>query len=231
MIEKINSIQHTQKFFKFLKPLIIILISAIGQYNSLVLCQSEPIELWSGIDADVPVMYELSIRATKEIRSNLTEQFIKTDINDIGLSYRVLPWWRVSSYYRWKIREKANIGGFYFATNISHSIDNFDLKYRLRYDTKGLDKDAENDQLRQKLSISYNFTKKFSISIEADLFYNFNIQKFNTIRYILIADITTMKRQGIELYLMRENEFNIDNPQSKFVLGISYQIKTMKLFP
>ncbi len=214
------------KYFKFITTII---ISSFFQNNIYIWGQNEPIELWSGIDLDFPVVYGVSIRATKEIRSNLSEKLIKSDINDIGISYRIFPWWRVSSYYRWKIREKSNINGLYFSSNFTQSSNRFDFKYRIRYDSKGFDLDKDNQQIRQKLCITYNLSKKISFSIEADLFYNINIQRFNNIRYIFTTDIATMKRQSIELYFMHENEFNIEKPESKFVFGISYQIKTLKL--
>ncbi len=231
MTGKIKSHFNTQHLLLIYKLFLICFFSATFLNNAVLLGQNVPLELWSGVEADVQLPYDLSIRAGKELRSNLTEKYIRTDINDIGLSYRILSWWRISSYYRWKIREKANISGLYYSTNFSYSIESFDFKYRLRYDSKGLDKEQENDYIRNRVTISYNTSKILTFSVESDIFLNLNHKRFNAIRYKFNTDISTTKRQTLNLYLMKENEFNIDNPQSKLVFGISYQLKTIRFTP
>lgn len=79
---------------------------------------------------------------------------------------------------------------------------------------------------RNRLKIAYDIPKsKFSPAVSVESFYQLNNPDgnvFEGLRYTVSGAYKINKKQSVELFGLYDNEFNVNNPENKYVIGVSY---------
>lgn len=79
---------------------------------------------------------------------------------------------------------------------------------------------------RNRLKIAYDIPKcKFTPSVSAESFYQLNNPDgnvFENMRYTLACTYKINKKKSVEFFLLYDNEINVNNPEDKYVAGVSY---------
>ncbi|MDV7186362.1 DUF2490 domain-containing protein [Lutibacter sp. TH_r2] len=135
------------------------------------------------------------------------------------------------------IKKNDNVGNiqgyedhfrFHADASYKHKINNFKLKYRLRYQNKnelGVD-DYDNQHFRFKTSVEYNFKNwKLDPEISGEI-YN-HLEKgeengFDKYRLTIGTEYKIKNAGAIGLFYRLEKELNQTNPETTNIIGLKY---------
>jgi hypothetical protein len=90
-----------------------------------------------------------------------------------------------------------------------------------------------SDYVRGKITLSYTFNKypfyRFEPYVACESYYHLDNNdkygaQFDRLRYFLGIFYNFNKKHALELYYLFENNFNINNSATNFVIGIGYEI-------
>jgi hypothetical protein len=195
---------------------------------------------WSTIGVEYKLNKKWSFGLEEQFR--LKENFSETDefFTQLTADYELFHNFKLGAGMRY-IRENDNVGKiqgyenyfrFQFDANYKHKINNFNIGYRLRYQNKnelGVSSDEGdyvNQNLRLKTSVEYNFKKwSFDPKFSAEIFNRFQEGKdngFNKYRLTLGTDYKIKNVGKVGLYYRFEKELNVDFPDTKNILGLSF---------
>lgn len=138
------------------------------------------------------------------------------------------------------VKENDNVGKiqgyethFRWNTDLTykHSIERFDLKYRLRYQNKDelnvteLEGDTATQTARLKVGMDYNIRNwKFDPNLSAEIFNRLsNNEGFNRIRLTLGTSYAFKKAGELGAFYRYEKQLMAENPKTTNIIGIKYQ--------
>lgn len=79
---------------------------------------------------------------------------------------------------------------------------------------------------RNRLKIAYDIPNcKFTPAVSVESFYQLNNPEknvFENMRYTLACTYKISKKKSIEFFMLYDNEINVNNPEDKYVAGVSY---------
>lgn len=202
------------------------------------------LESWNSIN----LKYKLNKKWSFDVETQLR---LKDDISEIGeylgelnTQYSVSKKIKLGGGIRYtsKNDNTGNIQGyenyfrFHVDANYKHKINDFSLKYRLRYQNKnelGVD-DYDNQHIRFKTSLGYNFKNwKLDPKFSAEIFNH--LEKgakngFDKYRLTLGTEYKIKKAGTIGLFCRIEKELNETIPEITKIIGLkySYTLKNKK---
>lgn len=198
---------------------------------------------WNTIGVEYKLNKKWSFGLEEQFR--LKENFSETDefFTELSADYELFHNFKLGAAMRY-IRENDNVGKvqgyenhfrFQVDANYKHEINDFTIGYRLRYQNKNElgvsydEGDYVNQNVRFKTAVDYNIKNwcldpKFS----AEIFNQFQEGEengFNKYRFTFGTDYKIKDIGEIGVYYRFEKELNVDVPDTKNILGLSFIYK------
>lgn len=201
---------------------------------------TEDLESWTAIN----LKYKLNKKWTFNLEGQLR---LKEDVSEVseyfsefGVSYSIFKGFKLGTGFRY-IRENDNVGkvqGYenHFRFNIDasykHKINDFSLKYRLRYQNKNeleisaSEGDYAKQNLRFKTALEYNINKwKLDPKVSVEIFNRFEKgeeNRFSKYRLTIGTEYDIKKMGTIGLFYRLEKELNETLPETTNIIGFKY---------
>ncbi len=197
---------------------------------------TDDLEGWTAFN----LKYKLNKKWSFDIEGQLR---LKEDISEIdkyfgefNAAYSISKGFKLGGGVRY-IKENDNVGNvqgyedhfrFHLDASYKHKINDFSLKYRLRYQNKnelGVD-DYDNQHFRFKTSVEYNFKNwKLDPEISAEI-YN-HLEKgeengFDKYRLTFGTEYNLKELGAIGIFYRVEKELNVSIPETTNIIGLKY---------
>ena len=226
--------------------------SLIHLYFKILLCflfvnvgfsqsnENSDLEGWSSITLKYKHNKKLSFELEEQLRLDENISETKKYFTQLSTSYSVFKNFDIGVGARF-IRENDNEGKiqgyenhfrFHIDASYKQKIDQFTLKYRLRYQNKnemGISSeegDVANQNLRFKTSLGYNIKKwKLDPKFAAEIFNHFEKDEeseFNKYRLTLSTDYEFKKLGTLGLFYRIEKELNQTFNEKTNIIGLKY---------
>lgn len=235
---KINKTKN-QLFFKLLVLNVIL-------FTNLNYAQTEGDTDWASWNT-IGVEYKLNKKWSfgLEEQFRLKENFSETDefFTELSADYELFNNFKLGAGIRY-IRENDNVGKvqgyenhfrFQLDASYKHDINDFTIGYRLRYQNKNElgvsydEGDYVNQNVRFKTSVDYNIKNwRLDPKFSAEIFNQFQEGEendFNKYRLTFGTDYKIKNIGEVGVYYRFEKELNVDVPDTKNILGLSFIYK------
>jgi hypothetical protein len=201
-----------------------------------VLAQVNDTQLWMSVQLEKKLTPDLRIEFTEEVRLNENITEVGTVYSDLGISYRFWKRFRLGASYRFSLNRRLDDTyerrhSWYADASYREKLKPIILILRLRYQSRyakfftsekaGLPK----NHLRTKLTIKYDLKKKFEPYIFAETYFRTGVpasQSFDQLRLCAGIEYTFNRMHMIDLHYLFCREYNVKNPETDYVIGISY---------
>ena len=196
---------------------------------------------WSTVALEYKFNKKLSFSLEEQVRLKENISQIDEYFTEISTEYDLTKNFSIGAGARY-IKENDNVGNiqgyedhfrFQLDAAYKHKIDQFSLKYRLRYQNKNelgvgtSDGDYANQHIRFKTSVGYNIKGwKLDPEFSAELFNHFEKNEtngFDKYRLSIGTDYDLKKYGKLNLYYQFEKELNTSNPSILNVIGLKYK--------
>lgn len=199
------------------------------------------IGVWLNIGVNYKFNKHWNIALTPSLRTFDNASKIKSTLVDLEVDYRINKNFKLGAGGRYDYARKND---FTFTNDIRYSLDieyktnfseKFEFKYRMRYQHKYINlftfnpEVEENSNFRNRLKMSYNFTKH-SLYFSAELFRKYEYYqkpKFNNLR-ISLGDEFKIFKSEIDIAIAYERQLNNPYPLNFFFLNLGYCFKLKK---
>ncbi len=206
---------------------ILILISfSLNLYS-----QEKPVgdEIWQEYGLSWEFIKDFDVSLNYEKRRETSGKLRKTDLLDLGLSYRLNKRFSFKAGIRNRSKEDRNDIEWIIASYFKCKYERAEFAARIRFHRKYEKDDTPNNYIRLKLSSAYNFSKNLSVQVQSELFYlsfSGGTDKFDKLRSGIEFDYEIIKGLSFSGYWLYEDEFNVKKPQDTriFGFGIKYKI-------
>ena len=205
--------------------------------------QSEDVkdlESWTSISLKYKLNKKWSFELEEQLRLDENISEIGEYFTQLNAEYSISKNFDIGGGLRY-IREndnKGNIQGYenHFRFNLDasykHKINNFSIKYRLRYQNKNElgvstdDGDYANQNMRFKTSVGYDIKNwKLDPKFSAEIFNHFEEGEdngFSKYRLTLGTDYKIKHFGKIGLFYRMEKELNVELPETTNIIGLKY---------
>ena len=213
-------------------------------FSALLLCgtlkaQINDAGLWTSFSLEAKLAKKISVNLSEELRFKENISEIGTAFTEAGLSYKLNKHFQVSANYRFTQKRRTDNNyntkqRVYIDVKYDKKIKPIKVTFRSRLQDEfpqrghSADAGATNFYIRNKLNIEWDLDKPFAPYLSAELFSPLNYPReyfFDNIRSSAGIEYTPAKNHKIDLYYMIQNELNVSNPETDFILGIGYSFK------
>ena len=197
------------------------------------LAQVNDAGLWASINVEKKLTSKFALTLTEEARMNENISELGTAFSEIGATYKIKKYISIGVSYRFI--QHRRVDDFYSFRHrymidlvLKKKIKKFAFTLRERFQTQYADlNSSENGKvpdyyLRNKLTVKYDFDKKYTPFIAAELFYQLSNQKGNEIdntRYSAGFEYKFNKKVSVDLFYLINREINVNDPWTDYVVG------------
>lgn len=204
-----------------------------------VFSQQSDFQFWPQIQIGYELSDKFKLSLEEEVRLRENASQIKKELTDLGLTYKVSKFLRLSLNYRLELTydnpdERSWRNGIYGDITLRKEIQRFRLDYRIRFQSPKVEAISEistqNQWLknRHKISLEYNVKGiRLTPEIEAELFLPFKRQEslaFDEYRLWAKLSYGLNKKNEIGIKYGIQQEINASDPLRAYILGISYSL-------
>lgn len=220
-------------FIKLSTGIILLFIATLNNINA----QESDFQVWPQLEIGYSLGSRIKASLEEEIRLRENASFMKKELTDVGLSYKINKVLRISLKYRFELTwknpdEKFWRNGFYFDISLRKKMQRFQLDYRLRFQSPKVETFSElsagRDLIinRHKAGLSYNIKGiPLTPAIEAEIFVPFTRQEplyINEYRLWAGLDYAFNKRNSIGVKYGIQREINVSDPLTAYVIALKY---------
>ena len=222
-------------YSKIVTFVLFILITSTGFSQTV-----KDFETWSaiGIEYKLTKKWDFGLEEQLRLKNNSSE--VDEYFTQLNINYEAFDNFEFGGGLRYiKVNDnQGNTQGyenhfrFHLDASYKHKINNFSLKYRLRYQNKNelgvsnSNGDYANQHIRFKTSIGYNIKRwKLDPTFSAEIYNHFEEGKENGFdKYRLTVGTTyKMKKTGkFKLFYRVEKKINVVYPKTIDIIGFSY---------
>ena len=217
-----------------LKIFILFLFLIFGLSNSYT--QTNDAAMWFSINVEKKITPLLSAKFSEEIRLNENISELDNYLNDMGVEYELINNVKISANYRFSLKKKLdnsykNLHRYYFDLSIREKFKPFIILFRTRFQSQysemfssSTGKIPENYS-RNKLTVKFDFDKKYSPYIYSELFYSLNNNEGNIIdnmRYCAGVEYKFNRKSALNFFYLIQNEMNVNDPLTEFIVGLKF---------
>lgn len=223
-----------------LRLILLILISLI---SIIARAQTPALGVWAGVGVEKKFGKSFSVEANGQVRFTDNFTITRAYLGEVGLGYRLSKHWKLGAFYRYTGRRKYDkeegkyyyrpYHRFYGELSFDHKIwGGLKGDYRLRYqnqfkdDVEGLV--ADNSYVRTKFELSYDFKKRVTPFVSADIFYLIaqspDASGIDQIRTKVGVDISLTKRQSLSVSVFTDVPVNAGSVTDVFG-NVGYRLK------
>ncbi|MDD5571339.1 MAG: DUF2490 domain-containing protein [Bacteroidales bacterium] len=219
------------------KYLLILLFPAFISGKSTA--QSNDAQLWTSLTVEKKLSQTISVNFSEELRlcNNISE--IDQFFSDAGIDYKISKPWHISANYRFTNKMQINNTfskrhRYYFDLSYRNKINNLSFNIRTRFQSQYADvSSSETGKIpeyysRNKLTLKLDLNKKYTPYISAEMFFQLNNPEGNNIdnmRYTAGIEYEFNKKSSLDIFYMIQQEYNVTNPETDFVIGVGYGFK------
>ncbi len=227
------------------KKIILVLFCQISFAQLFFAQQSQDAGMWNTVTIQHTFTKKTSLVIDQEFRLRENYQRINLFYTNIGVDYKLNKNFKISPSYRF-IQKKLLDNGYSFRHRLMLDITikkkffkKLTLSERARYQIEVADyhtsekgKLAEQF-LRFKTDIKYDITEKISPYVSCEFRLQLRDPKgqgplydgaFHRIRNVLGVEYKQSDKHSFNLYYLYQTEFNINTPESIYILGLGYTL-------
>jgi hypothetical protein len=215
------------RFPLFLVCFLVVGISTFGQVNDA--------QMWLSLSGQKRITRNITAVVNPEFRFGENIGELNRFSTDIGIDYKINKHFKGGLYYRfisnrlldntYEIRNR-----FYVDLSAKIKPGKFILNYRARYQNQyqdgggGVDWSLPKSYLRNKISVKYDMSKRWSPSVSYELWTNINDKINDNYRIGVSLDYELDKRTNINASYLYNKEINLNNPWTLYVamIGLDY---------
>jgi len=207
-------------------------------YSLLIFPQVNDAALWLSINAEKKINPLLSVNLSQEFRINENITELGTFFTDAGITYKINKYIRFSANYRFTNKRRFDDSyskrhRYYFDITVREKTKSFVFQFRTRFQSQYADIYSSADgkipsyYSRNKFTTKIDLDKKITPYISVELFSPLNkhkIFKIDNARYCGGFEYEINRMHSFDLFYMLQREYNVNNPQTDYILGIEYNI-------
>ncbi len=192
--------------------------------------------LWTSVNLEKKITADFSLNLSEELRFNENISELGTAFTEFGGDYKLIK--NLTAGISYRFIQKRRVDDFYstrhrliFNLSYRHKIKKLSITLRERFQTQYADIYSSEDgkipehTLRSKLTLKYDFDKKYFPFIYTELFYQLNNPEGNelvNVRYAAGFEYEFNKRSSLDLFYLINKEINVNNPWTDYVIGVAY---------
>lgn len=209
------------------------LLLALDSYS-----QVQDANLWMNVSIEKKIIPSLSVTLNQEFRLNENITELGTFFTDIGLTYKINKYLRISASYRFTNKRRLDDSyskrhRYYFDLTVRKKFSPLILSFRTRFQSQYTDVFSSVEgktpeyYSRNKLTLKVDAGKNIQPYIYAELFsplkrpYDIFIDHS---RYCLGVEYAINRMHSIDVFYMFQKEYNVRNPETDHIIGIGYYI-------
>jgi long-subunit fatty acid transport protein len=197
---------------------------------------------WNTISIEKKFGERVGVGLDEEIRlyDNATRLYLT--FTNVGATYKFAKWFKMGLNYRFTQKTRDDMPVSYrhrvlVDAMFKYSPKPLTFQYRARYQSQIRDYFTSSDgtvpeqYLRHKVDIKLDMGRRLTPFIAAEFRYQFNNNRlmeannaFDRGRYYAGVDYELNKNSSFGAYYMIQKEFNINDPETDYVLGLSYTL-------
>ncbi len=194
----------------------------------------EDMQAWlsAGVEYELSPDWELDF--SEELRYDENRTHLGQALTDLGATYKVADCFSTGLFLRYRFKqewkdgdnEKESVPEFYVNNTFKFEIWNIELSNRVRFHFKFPDGKENITNLRNKLTLGYDVFDWLEPFVAAEIFYRFFYSEGDRLtqgRYYIGADIKLCRSHELELFLMREEEYNTNKAENSNIFGLGYK--------
>jgi hypothetical protein len=198
--------------------------------------QTKDAMLWMNVTLEKDLNKDFSLSLAEELRftDNISE--LGAFFTDLGLNYKINKRWRTSFNYRFTNRQRLDDSyskrhRYYADLSYRDKIKPIAFVFRTRLQSQYADINSSPTghvaeyYWRNKLTLKYDLDKKYTPYVSIEMFLPVFTPEFSQpdgMRYSAGLEYALSKRSTFDLYYMIQQEYQVSNPQTDFVVGIGY---------
>jgi len=185
-------------------------------------------QAWLELKFEYNFTKKLSLVTSEEIRYYKNYSRLSQFLTDLGLEYDLNDFITAGLFYRYRINPDENEfrNEIYSNLNIKLKIGKFLLTDRTRIHIKFRHYKSTINNLRNMLTLNYDINKSIRAYLSAELFYRFFYEKGDRLtqgRYYIGTKFRFDRQHQIDLFFMKEQEYNTNKAIHSNVLGLGYK--------
>ncbi len=210
----------------FLVCFLIVGVTAFGQVNDA--------QMWLSVSGQNRFTKNLTAVINPEFRIGENIGELNRFSTDIGLDYKINKHFKGGLYYRFisnRLLDNTYEVKNRFYVDLSAKIKpgKFILNYRARYQNQyqdgggGIDWNTPKSYLRNKISVTYDMSKRWSPAISYELWTNLNDKINDNYRLGVSLDYEWNKKTNLNLSYLYNKEINLNNPWTLYVIMLGFE--------
>lgn len=221
---------------QYKKNIIVMLFLATTTMGFSQTEDTKDLESWNSVNLEYKLNKKWSFDFEAQLRLKEDISEIDEYFGEFNTTYSLSKNFKLGTGFRY-IRENDNVGNvqgyenhfrYHLDALYKHKINDFSIKYRLRYQNKnelGVD-DYNNQHVRFKTAIEYKFKNwKLDPKFSAEIFNHFEKGEkngFDKYRLTLGTDYKIKKAGTIGIFYRIEKELNVAIPETTNIIGLKY---------
>jgi len=226
----INSSKYMINFLVLCFSLAILLLSSIESLAK----PTYPIEDgqdWGSMQFKIRLIDDLDLELGQELRYNQYGSNFNQSISEFGLAYKYQKL-KFSIFYRYRYNsdEQDEQDEFNFSVNYKPFSKKIILAYRSRFQFRFRDNEENINNFRNKLTFGYKISDYLQPYLASELYYRFMSEdgdRISQARFEVGNNFELTRNIDLELYFMREQEYNRNKPIHSNILGFNLSIRLL----
>ncbi len=201
--------------------------------------QQSDFQFWPQVQFGYNLSDKFKLSLEEEVRLRENASLLRKELTDLGLTYKVSKFFRLSLNYRLELTssnpgEYAWRNGLYVDLTLRKGFNRFQADYRIRFQSPKVEAVSEiasaNQWMKNRHKVSLEYDIKgipLTPEIEAELFIPFEKHQALMIdEYRLWAKLSYAlnKKNEIGIKYGIQQEVNVNDPLRAYILGISYSL-------
>lgn len=185
-------------------------------------------QAWFEVKLEYDISKKLSLELSEELRYYKNYSKLSQTLTDIGLDYNFTDFFKAGFFYRYRINPDENKFRNEIYSNLSFKvpIGKFVLTDRTRIHIKFRHNESSINNLRNMFTLQYEINKNIRPYLSFEFYYRFFYEKGDRLtegRYYIGSKFSFDKQHQIDLFFMREQEYNTNKAVHSNILGLGYK--------
>ncbi len=200
--------------------------------------QVQDANLWMNVSVEKKIIQSLSISLNQEFRMNENITELGTFFTEIGATYKINKYFRISANYRFINKRRLDDSyskrhRYFFDLTIRKKFSPVILSFRTRFQSQYTDVFSSEDgkipacYSRNKLTIKYDDGNNLKPYFYAELFsplkHPFDVFIDNA-RFSAGLEYEINRMNTIDVFYIFQKEYNVNNPETDHVIGLGYYL-------
>lgn len=216
-----------RRFLLFVVTFQLFSFTSFGQVNDA--------QLWLSISGQKRISKSFTAIINPEIRLGENIGELSRFSTDLGLDYKINKYFKAGVYYRfisnrsldntYEVRNR-----FYADLSAKVKPGNFIFSYRVRYQNQyqdgggGVDWSTPQSYLRNKVTLKYDWAKRWSPSVSYELWTNLDDRINDNYRFGIAVSYEINKKLNLNTTYLYSKEINTNNPWTLYIamVGLDY---------